>query len=137
MTWLIIWIALCIAVGVFANNRGRTGGGWFLLSLIISPLLGFIFVAVTKDLRRERQIKASAIGPATHVKCPSCAEWVLPEAKVCKHCGEPLEPIRDFHAVRAKQVQAAKKEEGTNLAIGIAFLFGLFVLAAIISKCSS
>jgi ribosomal protein L32 len=134
MTWLIIWLAFSFAVGVFANNRGRSGGGWFLLSILISPILAFIFVAVMQDLRRERQRKASAIGPDTHVKCPSCAEWVLPEAKVCKHCGGPLEPAADFKAVRAKAVQAAKKDDANNLAIGVAFIFGLFVLAAIISK---
>ena len=28
----------------------------------------------------------------THVKCPDCAELVLREAKVCKHCGCRLVP---------------------------------------------
>lgn len=28
----------------------------------------------------------------THVKCPDCAELVLKEAKVCKHCGCRLAP---------------------------------------------
>jgi Na+/H+-dicarboxylate symporter len=30
--------------------------------------------------------------PATHVKCPDCAELVLHQAKVCKHCGCKLIP---------------------------------------------
>lgn len=25
-------------------------------------------------------------------KCPACAEWVKPEARVCKHCGAQLVP---------------------------------------------
>lgn len=134
--WIIVWIALCMAVGVFADRRGRSGGGWFLLSLVISPLLGLIFVGVSQDLAKERQAKAAELGPRTHVKCPSCAEWVLPEAMVCKHCGGALAPDADFHIRRAQQATAVKREDSNNLAIGVAAIFGLFLLAGIISRCS-
>lgn len=30
--------------------------------------------------------------PATHVRCPDCAEFVLKDAKVCKHCRCQLVP---------------------------------------------
>lgn len=30
--------------------------------------------------------------PLSHVKCPDCAELVLKEARVCKHCGCRLIP---------------------------------------------
>lgn len=30
--------------------------------------------------------------PRTHVKCPDCAELILKDAKVCKHCGCKLLP---------------------------------------------
>lgn len=39
MEFIVLWIALAIVVGVAANTRGRSGGGWFLLALIISPLV--------------------------------------------------------------------------------------------------
>jgi hypothetical protein len=107
MSWFIVWVVLCIAVAVFANNRGRSGFGWFLLSLIISPLLGLLFVAITKDLRKEQQTTASTPGPNTHVKCPHCAEWVLPEASVCKHCRGTLTPVQNFRA----RVDADKARE--------------------------
>lgn len=46
------WFFLAIAVGVYASNhRGRSGFGWFLLSLLISPLVAFILVLVMKDRR--------------------------------------------------------------------------------------
>lgn len=51
-----LWIVLSIAAGVFASNhRNRSGFGWFLLSLLISPLLGFVFVAVSKKLPERDQ----------------------------------------------------------------------------------
>jgi hypothetical protein len=43
------WIVFSIAVGTFASvRRNASGFGWFLLSLIISPLLAFIFCAILK-----------------------------------------------------------------------------------------
>ena len=39
-----LWVGLCIAVGLFANRYGRSGLGWFVMSMILSPLLGFAFV---------------------------------------------------------------------------------------------
>ena len=49
MTWIIIflWLPLCVAVGMFASiRRNRSGFGWFLLALLLSPFLAFIFVAI-------------------------------------------------------------------------------------------
>ena len=34
----------------------------------------------------------AAPNPQTHVRCPDCAEFVLREARVCKHCGATLVP---------------------------------------------
>jgi hypothetical protein len=33
------WIAFAVIVGVAASTRGRVGFGWFLLALVISPLI--------------------------------------------------------------------------------------------------
>lgn len=32
------------------------------------------------------------VSPATHVKCPDCREFVMRDARVCKHCGCRLVP---------------------------------------------
>ncbi len=51
MEILLLWFAFSVAAGIFAANyRNRSGFGWFLLSLVISPLLGFVFAAVSKTL---------------------------------------------------------------------------------------
>jgi hypothetical protein len=48
---LFLWLPLCIAVGLFAHTRrNRFGFGWFLFALFLSPLLGFIFVAILEPL---------------------------------------------------------------------------------------
>src|SRR5262249_11216647 len=43
-TIIIFWIAFAIIVGVAANTRGRNGGGWFILALVISPLIAGLLV---------------------------------------------------------------------------------------------
>lgn len=51
----IFWLLGCFVVALAASNRGRSGFGWFLLSVLISPLLGLLFVLVAKDLSEKEQ----------------------------------------------------------------------------------
>jgi hypothetical protein len=80
MELFFFWLIFAIVVGAVASARGRSGPGWFLLSMIISPLLGVILVALLPSRRGEPTYD-------THVKCEMCAELVLREARKCKHCG--------------------------------------------------
>lgn len=91
MEVFLLWSLLSFAVGIWASSRGRSGVGWFFFSMILSPLLGFVFVAV---IGRAGAAAAYMDGPSpdTHVKCPMCAELVRKEAKLCKHCGTRLVP---------------------------------------------
>lgn len=128
-----IWLLFAVAVGVYASNRGRSGFGWFLLSLFISPLLGIIFCAVSKDLSKAGTT-ATTTEPslATHVKCPACAELVLPEAKACKHCGQALTPDLDFAQRQLVQAKQEKSEDNKNLMIGIGAIAILIIVAKIV-----
>jgi hypothetical protein len=50
MTIILAWTLLSVAVGMFASiRRDRSGLGWFVLALIVSPLLAGIFVAILKE----------------------------------------------------------------------------------------
>lgn len=133
MTFAIFWILFAVAVGIFASNRGRSGFGWFLLSVLISPLLGLLFCAVSKNLN-ERQLAAVA-SARTHRKCPACAEFVLPEATVCKHCRSPLSADTGFVQNQVTARKEAEAKETTNLITGIIFVVALFAAAGMISRC--
>jgi hypothetical protein len=61
-------------------------GFWMLIITIPAHL---IYLAVAKP---DRSSAAPIATPDTHVKCPDCAELVLKEARVCKHCGCKLVP---------------------------------------------
>lgn len=89
MEFGFIWFGLALVVGIYAARRGRSGTGWFLLAVLISPLIaGLLCLALGP--------KASAAdagpSPDTHVKCPDCRELVLRDARKCKHCGCVLIP---------------------------------------------
>ena len=49
MELLVFWLLLSAAIGAAAASKGRSGIGFFLLSLILSPLIGgFIALIVPR-----------------------------------------------------------------------------------------
>jgi len=82
------WIILSILCGILANSYGRSGFGYFMLSLLLSPLIGFIAVLIAGENKENTDNAKIASGESK--KCPDCAELIKIEAKVCKHCGKKL-----------------------------------------------
>jgi len=64
MEVLLLWVILAAVVAVAASSRGRSGFGWFLISCILSPLIGLILVLVLPNLRHEELLKKLAPRPA-------------------------------------------------------------------------
>lgn len=113
MEWIIGWLALAIGAGAVASSKGRSGFGYFVLGLFL-PLIGLLIAIGMAPLQRpvvqrpDDGILCHACGkprrrdalhcpncgagrPDPHAgqkKCAACAEWILAEAKKCKHCGE-------------------------------------------------
>jgi RNA polymerase subunit RPABC4/transcription elongation factor Spt4 len=135
----IVYFIFCIIVGCAASNRGRSGFGYFFLSLILSPLIAFIIILVlgeNKNIRRERiyedavikenvaQMATSQIAANQNValqiayndtkKCPFCAEIIKREAIVCRFCGRDLPEEQKVEIVECKKC-------GENITIGDTF----------------
>lgn len=132
----VFWLAFSAAVGVLASKRGRNGFGWFVLSCFITPILGAIFVLAFEDLAAVKSSASKTPSAASHRKCPACAEWVRPEASVCKHCQAQLTPDPNFHARKATEERALQKSEDINLAIGIGAIVTLVAIASTVSSCA-
>lgn len=84
MMWVIIYLPLCVAVGVFASKKGRNGYGFFWLAVFFSPLLGFIFALVADT--DQRSLDRDKLFEGDHKKCGFCAEIIKIEARACKFC---------------------------------------------------
>ena len=132
MTIFAFWILLSVAVAILATKRGRGGGSWFLIALLLSPLLGAIFLLVSDNLATKNTQTDPNQG---RIKCPACAELVLPEATLCKHCGTTLTPTtalsdqaRQAHITTQAEMQKTKDQAmlivGAIVAvIGLVFFF--------------
>lgn len=93
MEVFFLWLFLAGLVGALAGARGRSSGRWFLLSMVLSPLIGLIGVLATENRAAiARQMPVDAPTPQTHVRCPDCRELVHKDARKCKHCGCALVP---------------------------------------------
>jgi hypothetical protein len=59
---LFAWVAFAVIVGVMASARGRVGYGWFLVSLVLSPLItGPLVLALPRHHTQPRTVTGGAI----------------------------------------------------------------------------
>lgn len=84
MEWIVGWVVLAIVVAFVAPIRGRSGFGWFLVALLLSPVIALLLLIVLPDLKGEIAERGRSR------QCPFCAERVKREAIVCRHCGRDL-----------------------------------------------
>ena len=73
----------------------------FIILHIVAVIFGFAFLLLTIPLhliyaalkgRKPAIAGPRAPDPRYETKCPQCAEIVLKDARVCKHCGHRLAP---------------------------------------------
>lgn len=57
---VLLWLILAIAIGAAAGQRGRSGAGWFLLAVIISPLIAGLLLVIFPDLKTRSLLEAAS-----------------------------------------------------------------------------
>ena len=91
MELFIVWFGLALIVGAYANSKGHSFVGMFLLAVVISPLLAGLIELIRAA--NVVKVEAKAVSSGDQRKCPSCAELVKSEAVKCRFCGEELPPL--------------------------------------------
>lgn len=120
IVFMFLWFAFSMLAGWVAEQKGRSGVGFFFLSLILTPVIGLIAAAIVS--RNEDAISDRAISDGEMRRCPYCAEPVRIEAIKCKHCGSAL-PQQPHPVVANVGDQAVETRLSFQVGRAIARLF--------------
>lgn len=86
---VLVWIGLGALVGSLAEKKGHDLQSAVLLSLVLSPLIGYLYVLALPD---RGGVGGATAGPPRpgKVKCPGgCAVYLRPGDR-CRSCGRRL-----------------------------------------------
>lgn len=86
MEIFILWTLLSLVVGAFSRAKGHSFIAGFFFSMLLSPLIAGLIVAVRAP--NTAKVEERSISGGEMRKCPACAELVKAEATKCRFCGE-------------------------------------------------
>jgi len=86
---------LSLAAGKIASNQGRNALGYFLLSLVLTPIL-VIFLLLLLGESTSKAVRESGGQPqeVVKVRCAGCGAAVTETSSFCPECGRELEAAR-------------------------------------------
>jgi hypothetical protein len=88
VSFVVLYVILAILVGLWSRYRGNSLWVGFLLSCLLSPLIGAIIVGMTKE--NPKALKQREMASGAMRKCPVCAQLVESDAIECRYCHAEL-----------------------------------------------
>ncbi len=100
---VILWLAFAIGCYLVAKKKNRRGWLWLILGMFFS-YFAFAILLFRPSLKNPYVAQIVQVNNSVNEKkCPYCAETILAEAKVCKHCG------RDLYEPKAHEAERERK----------------------------
>lgn len=84
LTIFVFWLTGSVMAGSIADNKGYSGAMYFFFALVLSPLLGLIYVAAIVPDYDE--LKRRKVKDKTRKRCNDCREVIMPKATICPYC---------------------------------------------------
>jgi hypothetical protein len=82
--FLLVWFMLSVVVAVWSVLRGHSGVFSFLVSALLSPLVGFV-VEVARG--RAAPVEPLAKASPDMKACHACNHPIRVDAQTCRYCG--------------------------------------------------
>lgn len=82
MEFVIFWIICGGVAAMIASSKGGSGGMGFLAGVLLGPIGIIVALFMGNEAARVEKVVSSG----QMKKCPMCAEAVLMDAVICKHC---------------------------------------------------
>jgi hypothetical protein len=104
MEIIVVWVGFSLLAGHVAGRKNRSAGLWFLLSLLLSPLLGLIAVLILSDL--------TPVAPPARVDWPTpttAAETPAPAPDHLRTIGA-LADLQDRGLITSEEYEAKKSD---------------------------
>ncbi|MCX8514462.1 MAG: hypothetical protein RL017_41 [Pseudomonadota bacterium] len=88
MGGILLYFLLAIAVGVYASGKGKSAYSFLFLSLIFTPLIGWLFALIASP--DPSIIRANKLKTGKYFACPYCREVISAKVSNCNFCGKEV-----------------------------------------------
>lgn len=86
--WFLFCVVPAILPATVAWYKGRSALGFFLLSMLLTPLIGLVAALIAAPCQNREEVFMLRTGRSR--KCPFCAEIIKQEATICRYCGREV-----------------------------------------------
>lgn len=87
MIFVVTGVVAAFIVGMVASSRGRSGIGWFLLSLIITPIITLVLLLLLSNRRPQPVYLVTSTGAPITTQLFGIPTQAGSVGKTCPSCG--------------------------------------------------